>query len=57
MVRGRWREESGLKSQVENKGEAGIGRSGWREDGRLKSQIENSGEELMKRGRWEARED
>ena len=51
------REERGLKSQVENNEEAGIGRRGWREDGRLKSQIEKSGEEFVKRGRWEARED
>ncbi len=34
----------GLKSQIENAGEEGMGIRGWREEGGLTSKIENAGE-------------
>ncbi len=40
MRRDMWRQEGGLKSQIENAGEERTGRAGWRTEGGFKSQIE-----------------
>ena len=42
-----WREEGGLKSQIENAGDERIRREGWRAEAGLKSEIVNEQDDGM----------